>query len=153
MMKHVTQPVPDIRQINQSVPDLLVAVAKKALAKDPTDRYQTASDMGLALRAIDMPESAAEETILPKAQQSVDSTKIGSVSAVLPPAPEASKSGLPAWLVGLVTFVLVLGLGLGLFFYGPAPIKLPRRQKKRRQKKCNLPSRRATRRCLHPKRW
>ena len=55
MMKHVTQPVPDIRQINRNVPDLLVAVTKKALAKDPADRYRTASDMALALRAIDVP--------------------------------------------------------------------------------------------------
>ena len=119
MMKHVTQPVPDIRQINQNVPDLLVAVAKKALAKDPADRYQTASDMALTLRAIDVPESAAEETISPKARQRVESTKIESVSAVLPSAPGASKSGLPAWLIGLVVVVLVLGLGLGLFFLWP----------------------------------
>jgi serine/threonine-protein kinase len=35
MMKHATQPVPDIRQINKDTPDLLGGVIEKALAKDP----------------------------------------------------------------------------------------------------------------------
>jgi serine/threonine protein kinase len=52
LMKHVTQPVPDIRQIQSDAPDLLVAVIEKALAKNPADRYQTATDMAIALRAI-----------------------------------------------------------------------------------------------------
>jgi len=50
MMKHVNEPVPDIRQLNPSTPLALQAVIEKALAKDPVDRFQTAREMGAALR-------------------------------------------------------------------------------------------------------
>ena len=52
MMMHVNDPVPDPRKLNPEVPDDLVAVINKALAKDPNDRYQTAAQMASALRNI-----------------------------------------------------------------------------------------------------
>ena len=53
MLKHLNEPVPDIRKITSGVPDELVAVIEKALAKDPAHRFQTATEMGVALRAIE----------------------------------------------------------------------------------------------------
>jgi serine/threonine protein kinase len=52
MMMHVNDPVPDPRKLNPEVPDDLVAVINKALAKNPNDRYQTAAQMASALRNI-----------------------------------------------------------------------------------------------------
>ena len=52
MMMHVNDPVPDPRKLNPEVPDDLVAVINKALAKNPNDRYQTATQMASALRNI-----------------------------------------------------------------------------------------------------
>ncbi len=112
MMKHVTQPVPDIRQINKNVPDLLVGVTKKALAKDRADRYRTATEMALALRAIDLPgREAAMETVMPRARQNIGSVGTGSVVAQ-----PTRKGNQLLWLLGVAGFVLLLILGLGVFW-------------------------------------
>lgn len=50
MMMHINDPVPNIKSLNPDIPDALVAVINKALAKDPNDRYQTAAQMAAALR-------------------------------------------------------------------------------------------------------
>jgi serine/threonine protein kinase len=52
MMMHVNDPVPDPRELNPDVPDGLVEVINKSLAKDPNNRYQTAAQMASALRNI-----------------------------------------------------------------------------------------------------
>lgn len=52
MMMHINDPVPDLKTLNPDVPDDLVAVINKALAKDPNARYQTAAQMAAALRNV-----------------------------------------------------------------------------------------------------
>jgi serine/threonine protein kinase len=52
MMKHLNDPVPDIRQLQPGVPASLVRVITKAMAKDRQDRYQTAAEMSADLRAV-----------------------------------------------------------------------------------------------------
>lgn len=60
MMMHINDPVPNIKNLNPDVPDALVTVINKALAKDPNDRYQTAAQMAAALRnALSAGSSAA----------------------------------------------------------------------------------------------
>jgi len=54
LMMHVNDPVPDIQQLNAEIPDALVAVIKKALAKDKKDRFSSADKFAKALRAIDL---------------------------------------------------------------------------------------------------
>jgi serine/threonine-protein kinase len=41
---HVDLPIPDIRQVKSNVPAVWQEVVAKAMAKDPNDRYPTASD-------------------------------------------------------------------------------------------------------------
>ncbi|MCI0576417.1 MAG: SUMF1/EgtB/PvdO family nonheme iron enzyme [Chloroflexi bacterium] len=52
MMAHVNEPVPDIRLTNSNIPDSLVAVLGKALAKKPVHRFQSALEMATALQVI-----------------------------------------------------------------------------------------------------
>lgn len=50
MMMHINDPIPNIKSLNPDVPDALVAIINKALAKDPNNRYQTTAQMAAALR-------------------------------------------------------------------------------------------------------
>lgn len=52
MMMHINDPIPDLGQIKPEIPIELVAVVHKALQKNPAHRYQTASEMAAALRAV-----------------------------------------------------------------------------------------------------
>jgi tRNA A-37 threonylcarbamoyl transferase component Bud32 len=51
LMKHVNDPLPLPRQVDPSIPEPLERVVLRALAKRSNDRYQSAEEMALALRA------------------------------------------------------------------------------------------------------
>lgn len=52
MMKHVNEPLPDVRLFNSNLPEMFSAVLQKALAKDPRDRFGSAIEMSMALREV-----------------------------------------------------------------------------------------------------
>jgi eukaryotic-like serine/threonine-protein kinase len=54
MMMHMTDPVPDLRDLRADVPPGLVAAINKAMAKDPDERYQTAAEFATAVRDLDL---------------------------------------------------------------------------------------------------
>lgn len=51
-LKHITEPPPDILQVNPSLPPALAALIRKAMAKDPAERFVTASALVESLRNI-----------------------------------------------------------------------------------------------------
>lgn len=53
IFKHVSDPVPKIRQINPSLPSSCESMINKALAKNPVERFQTGADFYHALRDFD----------------------------------------------------------------------------------------------------
>lgn len=48
---HIHQPVPNIRELRQDLPEPVQAVIDKALAKNPVNRFATATEMATALKA------------------------------------------------------------------------------------------------------
>jgi hypothetical protein len=45
VLKHLNDPIPSARAINPAVPDAVERIIRKALAKQPEERYQTAQEM------------------------------------------------------------------------------------------------------------
>ncbi|MFP3853151.1 MAG: serine/threonine protein kinase [Anaerolineales bacterium] len=58
MMMHVSDPVPDIRELNPQAPPDLISVVKKSLKKDRRERYSTAAQMASSLRRADLSPSS-----------------------------------------------------------------------------------------------
>jgi hypothetical protein len=98
LMMHVNDPVPDIRQLNPDVPEQLVAVLQKALAKDRNNRYASAAEFAQALRAIDLGKPAAsvpapQATMVENEPMPVGSTTVepqipaGGATTIEPQAP------------------------------------------------------------------
>ncbi|HMS55528.1 MAG TPA: PASTA domain-containing protein [Fimbriimonadaceae bacterium] len=51
-MRHSSQPTPSVREVNSAVPVVLDEIVKRAMAKNPIERYQTASEMLSDLRIL-----------------------------------------------------------------------------------------------------
>ena len=51
-LKHVTDPFPLPRQVNPALPEAAERIIVKAMARDPNDRYQNASDLALDLHRL-----------------------------------------------------------------------------------------------------
>jgi serine/threonine-protein kinase len=118
MMKHLNEPIPNIRQLNGNVPDDLVVVVERALAKDPDERYQTAAQMAAALRAV----GVYDRTMAPVSSTGASGSESRGhdptlVATSAGPAQVAEKRNRRPWIVGATLgVILVLALGIGLFF-------------------------------------
>ena len=63
MMMHLNEPIPDLNSIRKDLSPELVQIVNKALAKDRTERYQTAEDFAKDLRSL--LQTGAKEIQLP----------------------------------------------------------------------------------------
>ncbi len=74
VMMHITMPVPDPRQLapQRQIPDELVAVMSKALAKDPRERFHDAHEFADALEALEL-EGGATSSSAPRRRESGES--------------------------------------------------------------------------------
>ncbi len=64
-MKHIQEEIPQINTINPSIPNSVVAILNKALAKNPDERYQNASelkdDLNMAMKGMPVRASVLSE--------------------------------------------------------------------------------------------
>jgi serine/threonine protein kinase len=52
MMMHLNDPIPDIHELHPDVPEDMVAIIDKAMAKNRNERFQSATEMAAALRQV-----------------------------------------------------------------------------------------------------
>jgi hypothetical protein len=124
MMMHLTEPIPDVRRLNSSVPAALVAVIEKAMAKAPDQRFQTAAEMAAALAAVaqgaspmvagrESADAAATAVLAPPAAEShaitppgapATGSMAGSRNPVTSPSPDlpgtAGSRKMRPWFIG-----------------------------------------------------
>jgi eukaryotic-like serine/threonine-protein kinase len=122
MLKHLSEPPPDLRQLNQDVPEDLAAIIQKALAKNPGERFQTAAEMAAALRRVAAVHFGTAATLVPPSvamasQATVPSSAAAPRSATttaIGARPAVARKGVPVTLfVGLGAVVLIILLGGG----------------------------------------
>lgn len=130
ILKHLQEPPPDIRLINPDIPAGLAAVIEKALAKDPADRFQSASEMASALRTLGATGGANARS---------DSTQPLASGAGSSGAPQNKAQNVPSsapldhtrnnfiFPIGflVVAFVVVAGLMLSGVFSSDPPTPTP----------------------------
>ncbi len=126
MLAHIQRPVPDLREIapDADIPAALEAVVLRAMAKDPHDRYATATEMSTALAAASGAATGAYAAVTsvlrvpePVAdRQGATSTMAaampvpagGTPPGVLPPLPRRSSRRRFAWLAPAIFVALTL---------------------------------------------
>ncbi len=107
-MRHVNDPVPDVRELRPDVPPRLAALVHRALAKEPRDRFPTMSDLVAEL------EACGRGDVPPPSD--------GAPTMIVPPPPtrqrvrrRRGRRALRALVLTLVVILLVVGAALGAY--------------------------------------
>jgi serine/threonine protein kinase len=122
MQHHFFTPVPDLRGVRDDVPDALLDILLRALAKDPDQRFATTRQMAAAIEAIPFSEADRQLSERTLQQLSRGETFAPITTRSLPPLPDAPTTpiqlpvrGMP-WsrrrmaAVGAVAAVVILAL-------------------------------------------
>lgn len=123
ILKHISDPLPPPSILKKDIPESIERVILKALAKEPSDRYATASEFLSAWkRALEEKETVRQSPEPTSASDSRAWTALDQTPGKPAPAPSAapsSSSGRTGWIVGcLVVACLAFSvLGVGIFFF------------------------------------
>jgi serine/threonine protein kinase len=113
-----TQPPRPLRLANPAVPDWLVEVVERALRKDPTMRFQTATALREALQA-----QGLEAAPVHAAGVAPRMAEPSSVRWTVPPAPKQVRRAAPRWqwavLAAAAVLLVVMVVGLVVLLLGP----------------------------------
>jgi serine/threonine-protein kinase len=107
-LKHITEPPPDILQVNPSLPPAVAALIRKAMAKDPNERFSTAGELVAALREV------VEGRTPAFLMETAPTLSIPATMAVQRPSATAPKA-FPFWTILLAgALLLIVGIGVWL---------------------------------------
>ena len=101
-VKHLQEPFPDPEEINPQIPRALCRIVRKAVEKDPQNRFQTAREMAAALNEWLHENKAEFSTIVrPSMHKTEKQTNLRS--------PKTKKRRLkPVYLAGVLALIIVL---------------------------------------------
>ncbi len=120
IFKHVSEPPRPLREVVPGMPEAVEKVILKALAKKPSDRYQSALDFG---RAMASAAATAEPPIFTPVTQRAESppTSVNGPQTAAPPAPRTAGTAgprpavpAPAKSGGGMGLGMILGIGGGV---------------------------------------
>jgi tetratricopeptide (TPR) repeat protein len=137
MIKHIQSPLPPPSQYQPDLPEEIERVILKSLAKEKTDRYESAGDMVQALQQATEPKTISTDAALPTvAAVRISAAENEEETAVAPPATplmleqvdpptQAANRDLetavdtptrkrPSWLYAVIGIVVIAILGFGL---------------------------------------
>ncbi len=106
LVKHLHDPLPSPREFNPALPEAIERVILKALAKDPDDRFQTASEIAAAVGAAALAKTSAAEAVGGPAPLEKRTRLAATIKAAVPPR-EEKKRRLPAWVFAIAGVVVV----------------------------------------------
>jgi len=123
-MRHVQEAPEALTDRNPLVPDALESVVMRALAKDPTQRYQSADQMGIELDRVRQGLPISDETAVIGAA-TIAMTRLASETLVAPPLPPReplpTRGGNPnrkrLWILLLVIGVVLLAVVAGVYAF------------------------------------
>jgi tRNA A-37 threonylcarbamoyl transferase component Bud32 len=114
-VKHITDPVPDILKDNPTLGEQADTIIKTAMAKDPSLRYQTATELAQALT----------EAAFGKKTGVAAGTKVAPAAGKVAPATDRARAnrGLIGGIIAVLVFLGVAALvfGRGMLFAAPPP--------------------------------
>jgi serine/threonine-protein kinase len=115
LVKHITEPVPNILEVSPELPQRIALINDRAMAKEPENRFETATEMLEALKDVATGEMTAPSVTLPQPE-----------TIATPPEPETIleselvvktvESKRPSPLIFAGIGVLLLGL-IGYAFF------------------------------------
>jgi serine/threonine-protein kinase len=115
LVKHITEPVPNILEVSPELPQRIALINERAMAKEPENRFETATEMLEALKDVATGEMTAPSVTLPQPE-----------TIATPPEPETIleselvvktvESKRPSPLIFAGIGVLLLGL-IGYAFF------------------------------------
>jgi hypothetical protein len=139
-MKHITDPIPSIIQVRPDLPPNLDRVIETAMAKDPTQRFQTGQELSSALDAVTegkdlaFPPAPPQFTPppIPPAQIFPPATPPPAVLPISSIQPPRRRARMPWFVIVGGGFVLlaacaavVFGIGMAAGLWGPSQSSEP----------------------------
>ena len=121
VVKHITDPIPHILDVNPRLPAGIEVIIEKAMAKNPDDRFATAGELAAALDALasgqPVEEALKTATLSVTRLQANRTRQAGSAAATR--AAEAPRAGISplVFIVPVVVILLIAAVAVGGYFF------------------------------------
>jgi serine/threonine protein kinase len=138
ILKHLNEPIPSARRLNPDLPESIDKIINRLMAKDPDDRYQTATELITDLERVERGEGVEyKETVLvaksePEEQDTRDlaplSKEVRAAKAMKERRPPATAGGAPPrsrfpwWYWLLFGGIIIFGVALFALNGGANPL-------------------------------